>query len=242
MAAQPSFLQPPGSESQVRRSNARLYEIYREQPAFQYMVKLLAKFYDCSPDLTSVSEKRNAKAENFEEYVKQLFEDVHIKGLVMDGGYPPLSQDDLKRFPAKTVSIFRLETFINELFALHNNFTDFYKGYESGIRDAVQNKHHVGLKTIIAYRTGLKIRRVPVEDAKNEFLAAKAGTAEKAWFGPKVKMLRDFLIIRALELSVELDVPMQFHTGVGDFDIVMDQCDTALMYDVLKDEKLRHAL
>jgi predicted TIM-barrel fold metal-dependent hydrolase len=54
-------------------------------------------------------------------------------------------------------------------------------------------------------------------------------------------MLRDYLIIRALELSVELDVPMQFHTGVGDYDIVMDQCDPALMYDVLKDEQLRHA-
>jgi hypothetical protein len=93
------------------------------------MLKLLAKFLDCSSDLTSVMEKRNARAENFDAYVKLLFEDVHIKGLVMDGGYPPLSQDDLKRFPAKTVSIFRLETFINDLFAVHNNFNEFYSAF-----------------------------------------------------------------------------------------------------------------
>ncbi len=241
MAVQPSFLQAHGSETQIRRSRDRLYEIYREQPYFRYMISMLAKFFNCPPNLIAVAENRNARANDFDAYVKQLFEDMHISGLVMDGGYPPLSQNDLKRFPAKVVSIFRLETFISDLLNRHNNFNDFYSDYESGIREAVKSKQHVGLKTIIAYRTGLRIRRVPSDVAKNEFLEAKNGTAEKAWFGPKVKRLRDYLIIRALELSVELDVPMQFHTGVGDYDIVLDQCDPALLYDLLKDEKLRHA-
>jgi len=56
-----------------------------------------------------------------------------------------------------------------------------------------------------------------------------------------VKKLRDFLIIKAMELSIDLNVPMQVHTGVGDYDIVLDECDPALMYELLKDEKLRHA-
>ncbi len=241
MAVQPNFLLSNGSETQIRRSHERLYEIYREQPYFKYLISMLAKFYNCPSNLTAVTENRNARARNFGTYVKQLFEDMHISGLVMDGGYPPLSQNDLNRFPAKVVSIFRLETFISELLERHENFNNFCTEYESGIREAIKSKHNVGLKTIIAYRTGLRIRRVPTEVAKNEFLQAKNGTAERAWFGPKVKPLRDFLIIRALELSVELDIPMQFHTGVGDYDIVMDQCDPALLYDLLKDEKLRHA-
>jgi hypothetical protein len=202
---------------------------------------MLAKFFNCPPNLAAVTQNRNARTRDFDDYVEQLFEDMRISGLVMDGGYPPLSQNDLKRFPAKVVSIFRLETFISELLDRHNNFNDFCSDYESGIREAIKSKHHVGLKTIIAYRTGLRIRRVSYDVAKNEFTQAKNGTAERAWFGPKVKPLRDFLIIRALELSVELDVPMQFHTGVGDYDIVMDQCDPALLYDLLKDEELRHA-
>jgi len=99
----------------------------------------------------------------------------------------------------------------------------------------------VGLKSIIAYRTGLMVRRVPIEQAKRDFEDAKNGRAEIAWFGPKVKALRDHMLIRALELSIELDVPMQIHTGVGDSDIVLDQCNPALMYELLKDEKVRHA-
>jgi len=241
MAVQPDFFQSHGTDFQIRRSRERLYESYRDQPYFKYLVSMLAEFFHCQPNLTEVAEKRNARARDFDTYVKQLFENTRISGLVMDGGYPPLSQDDLKRFPAKVVSIFRLETFISELLDRHKNFNDFCSEYELGIRKAITDKQNVGLKTIIAYRTGLRIRRVPSEAAKNEFLQAKNGTAEQAWFGPKVKLLRDFLIIRALELSVELDVPMQFHTGVGDYDIVMDQCDPALLYDLLKDEKLRHA-
>jgi len=241
MAVQPSFLEGYGSEAQIRRSHDRLYEIYREQPYFKYLIDILGKFFGCTPNLTVVAEKRNARARDFDDYVRELFEDTRIRGLVLDGGYPHLSQNDLKRFPAKVVSIFRLETFISELLNRHNNFNDFFSDYESGIREAVKGKQNVGLKTIIAYRTGLRIRRVSSDVAKNEFLEVKNGKAEKAWFGPKVKLLRDFLIIRALELSVELDVPMQFHTGVGDYDIVLDQCDPALLYDLLKDEKLRHA-
>ena len=241
MAVQPNFLQPHGTDLQIRRSQERLYELYREQPYFKYLVLMLAEFFHCQSNLTEVAERRNDRARDFDLYVKQLFEDMRINGLVMDGGYPPLARDDLKRFPAKVVSIFRLETFISELLDRHNNFNDFCSDYELGIREAIKSKQNVGLKTIIAYRTGLRIRRVSSEVAKNEFLQAKNGTAERAWFGPKVKPLRDFLIIRALELSIELDVPMQFHTGVGDYDIVMDQCDPALLYDLLKDEKLRHA-
>jgi hypothetical protein len=85
------------------------------------------------------------------------------------------------------------------------------------------------------------VRRVEESVARQDFLAAKQGRAGVAWFGPRVKAFRDFLIVRALELSIDLDVPMQIHTGVGDFDILLDQCDPALLYDLLKDDKLRHA-
>jgi len=113
--------------------------------------------------------------------------------------------------------------------------------YESGIRDAVKDKRFVGLKSIIAYRTGLRIRRVDRMEAQEDFERIALGRAEMAWFGPKVKKLRDFLFVKGMELSIELNVPMQVHTGVGDYDIVLDQCDPGLLYDLLKDDELRHA-
>lgn len=243
LSAQPEFLNGKfvPSEDQLRVSRARLARMYREQVFFNYMVQLLSRFFKCRADVEAVAEARNARAGDFDNYVRQLFEDAQIRGLVMDGGYPPLSGDEVKRFPAKVVRVFRLETFIKDLLASHDSFETFYSAYESGIREAIRHQGYVGLKTIIAYRTGLKILPAELTAAKKDFLDVKEGRAKLAWYGPEVKELRDFLTIRAIELSIDLDVPMQVHTGVGDYDILLDKCDPSLLYDLLKDEKLRHA-
>jgi predicted TIM-barrel fold metal-dependent hydrolase len=243
LSVQPDFLAGKfaPSKDQLDLSRARLARMYREQPFFNHMIRLLSRFFQCEPELEAVAAARSTRAANFDEYVKELFLDARIRGLVLDGGYPPLKEEDLKRFPTKVVRVFRLETFTKDLLARHDSFNEFHSEYERGIGDAIKKQGYVGLKSIIAYRTGLKIRRVELKDAKKDFLAAKKGRAELAWYGPKVKKLRDFLVVRALELSIDLNVPMQIHTGVGDYDIVLDECDPSLMYELLKDEKLRHA-
>jgi predicted TIM-barrel fold metal-dependent hydrolase len=243
LAAPPSFLEgkfkPP--LDQLQRSKTRLSAMDREQPFFNLMIQWLSNFLPCKADCESVASARSARAKDFDQYVQELFEDAGLRGLVMDGAYPPLSAEDLKHFPAKVVKIFRLEPLISDLLTKHSSFDGFCSAFDSGIRKAIKSEGFVGLKTIIAYRTGLKIRRVEEKNAKSDFQAAQQGSAELAWFGPKIKMLRDFLIVRALELSIDLDVPMQIHTGVGDYEILLDQCDPGLMFDLLTDDKLRHA-
>ena len=243
LAVRPDFLSEEfaPNQSRLRDSRARLLQMYSEQPYVNYMVRLLSRFLGCEPNLKAVATARSLRAKDFDNYVKEMFDDVRLRGLVLDGGYPPLPEEALKRFPAKVVRVFRIETFIKELLDRHNAFDGFYSEYESGIRHAIESEGYVGLKSIIAYRTGLKIRRVALDDAKKDFKDVKDGHAELAWFGPRAKALRDFLIVRALELSIDLNVPMQIHTGVGDYDIVLDQCDPSLLYDLLKDNWLRHA-
>lgn len=243
LSTPPSFLEgkfkPPADL--LQRSKVRLSTMDLEQPYVHLMIRWLAESFHCKPNVESVAKARSARANDFDQYVKELFDDVVLRGLVMDGGYPALAEEDLKRFPAKVVKVFRIETFINDLLKKYHSFSEFCSAYEYGIRDAVKNGGFVGLKTIIAYRTGLKVRRVEESVAKRDFLEAKEGEARVAWFGPRVKALRDFLVVRALELCIDLDIPMQIHTGVGDFDILLDQCDPALLYDLLKDDKLRYA-
>jgi predicted TIM-barrel fold metal-dependent hydrolase len=243
LSVPPTFMDgefmPP--DDQLVRSKARLSMMDREQPYIRLMTRWLANFFHCEPSSEAVAKARSARANDFDEYVKELFDDSSIRGLVMDGGYPALSDEDMKRFPIEVVRVFRLEIFINDLLSKHDSFSEFCSAYENGIRDAVRGEGFVGLKSVVAYRTGLRVRRVDERDAKKDFANAKQKKAEVSWFGPKVKALRDFLIVRALELSIDLDVPMQIHTGVGDYDILLDQCDPALLYDLLKDEKLRHA-
>lgn len=243
LAVQPDFLagKSAPSESQIQNSRNRLLEMYRKQPFFVYMIRSLSTFLRCETDLETVVKARNTRARDLDTYVKDLFADALIRGLVIDCGYPPTAEEDLKRIPAKSVKIFRLETFIKDLLDRHSSFSELCSAYESGIREAVKGEKHVALKSIIAYRSGLKIGPAEPEGAKRDFLDIKEGRAETGWFGPKAKKFRDFLFVKALEISIDLDVPMQVHTGVGDHDIILDQCDPSLMYDLLKDEYLRHA-
>ena len=243
LAAPPNFLEgsfkPP--DYQLQRSKSRLSAMDREQPYSNLMVRWLSEFFRCKPDFDAVATARSRRAGDFDEYVRELFENVHLRGLVMDGAYPPLSDNDLKHFPAKVVKIFRIEPLINDCLAKYETFEEFCTAFDSAIRKAINDEGCVGLKTIIAYRTGLKIRRVEETDAKSDFQSAKKGKAERAWFGPKVKCLRDYLTVRALELSIDLDIPVQIHTGVGDYQIVLDQCDPGLLFELLTDDRLRHA-
>lgn len=243
LAAPPSFLEslfkPPAY--QLQRSKSRLAAMDREQAYSNLMVRWLSEFLRCKPDFEAIATARSGRANDFDEYVRELFENVHLRGLVIDGAYPPLSDSDLKHFPAKVVKIFRLEPLINDFLAKYQTFEEFCSAFDSAIRSAINDEGYVGLKTVIAYRTGLKISRVEDRAAKADFQAAKVGRAERAWFGPKVKQLRDFLTVRALELSIDLDVPVQIHTGVGDYQIVLDQSDPGFLFGLLSDDKLRHA-
>jgi len=243
LAAPPDFIdsQPKVSSNQLARSRARSLEMDREQPYSNLMVQYLSEFLRCDRTFDAVAKARSARANDFEEYVRELFEDEHLRGLVMDGAYPPLSEEDLKHFPAKVVKIFRLEPLVNDCLAKYEAFEQACSAFESAVRTAIRDEGYVGLKTVIAYRTGLSIGRVDQADAKVDFQAAKGGRAERAWFGPKVKHLRDYLIVKALELSIDLDVPMQIHTGVGDYQILLDRCDPGLLYNLLTDDRIRHA-
>ena len=189
LAAPPNFLEsqfkPP--DYQLERSRSRLTTMDRRQPYSNLMVRWLSEFLHCKPNFDAIATARSGRADDFDEYVRELFENVHLRGLVMDGAYPPLSDSDLKHFPAKVVKIFRLEPLISECLAEYETFEEFCRAFESAIRRAVNDEGYVGLKTIIAYRTGLRIGRVEEKDAKADFNATKDGRAEKVWFGPKVK-------------------------------------------------------
>ena len=244
IAALPSFLESKftPNKAQLEAELNRLSTMYKEQPFLRYMTCLLSKFLGCPGALDVVAQARSTRAErDLRGYVKDLFNDVDVRGLVMDGGYPPLTNEDVQQIPARVAKIFRLDTFFKELLTAHQSFEEFCAAYDSGIRDAARSGGYVGLKSIIAYRTGLKIQRVERAQAREDFQQVESGRAEAAWFGPKVKRLRDFLFVRGLELSIELNVPMQIHTGVGDYDILLDQSDPALLYGLLKDDQLRHA-
>jgi predicted TIM-barrel fold metal-dependent hydrolase len=52
--------------------------------------------------------------------------------------------------------------------------------------------------------------------------------------GGSMKLLRDHLLCRSLELCMEHDAPMQIHTGMGDFEVNLVLCRPAYLMDLLR--------
>nr|WP_236753514.1 amidohydrolase family protein [Acidianus sp. HS-5] len=187
--------------------SSRIIEMNSWRPFYlmlrNYMKKLLGENF---------IEERNKKIKDDPvEYVKFLIEDAGIKAFIIDEGFGKKEQE----IPVKYRLLFRIESIINDnLFSLpFNKAVEFF---EETLRNKIRKENYAGFKSIIAYRTGLKI--ICNKDlARNDFL-----DEEIEWFGRKAKGFRDYLFCKTMEIAKELNVPFQVHTGAGDRDIKLE--------------------
>jgi len=123
------------------------------------------------------------------------------------------------------------------------------RDYLARLEEVARDPRTVGFKTIVAYRTGLGVQRVMEKDAASALTRLKrspvAGGMLKVIWPPAVhvadvKTVRDYLIWRMLELSIDLQKPVQVHTGWGDQDLDIAKADPALLLGILRDPQLRH--
>jgi len=98
----------------------------------------------------------------------------------------------------------------------------------------------VGLKSIIAYRTGLAIHEKSKSEAAETFSKVK----ERARRDGKVRLadkpLNDYLLLRSLEIAEKQLMPIQFHTGFGDADLDMLWANPLHMRPLLESSKYKH--
>ena len=206
--------------------------------AFRHRIKDLAGFLSCDTTAQAVVEAREARRKaDFQGYVKDLMDDARIRGLLLDNGLQTLADVDEfgARFPGFYHKILRLTTLERDLLESSHTFDNLVADFDRTMEEAVRKHGCVAFKSIIAYRTGLDIRRVGVAEAEADF---NARARQPVWFGYKVKKLRDFLLRRALLNSISLGVPVLVHTGLGDSDIIAKQCRPMLMWDLLKDDQV----
>jgi uncharacterized protein len=201
----------------------------------QRMVRDLAAFFDVEPNLDAVMEARNAALRaGYTDYVRRLYADAGLVGAVMDFGYPlPALEVDAVRadLPIEIVPIYRIEPLIVELLAQEIGWSEFRQRYDDAIADALTNQGFRGVKSIIAYRTGLDVS--PLSRAPDQgYLALDA--IRRGLGGGAMKKLRDYLLCRAMELCIEFDVPMQIHTGMGDHEVNLVLSRPAYLMDLLR--------
>ena len=130
--------------------------------------------------------------------------------------------------------VLRLESVAERVAAAEVDVVDFLDFVEKEIRDEVR-AGAVGLKSVVAYRTGLELPAEPPSDVE----VAAAASAWLRWGGRRLDdpILLAWLVHLGARLSAELHVPLQLHTGFGDDDVRLHRADPALLGDFLRATK-----
>lgn len=207
----------------------RLNSVY-----FRWLVRQMAEFLNCEPQLERVVEARNQAVRDYRGYVARLYEACGLAAMVTDFGYPqpPIDIAEFRKdMPVTVVPIYRIEPLVEKLLKEEIGWSEFSRRYDETIAQAMETDGYRGLKSTIAYCTGLGVS--PLSRTQDQGLMAWDAIRLRTG-GQAMKKLLDHLLCRALELCMEFDVPMQIHTGVGDFEINLTRCNPTLLYDLLR--------
>ena len=155
---------------------------------------------------------------NDDEWFAEMMQLGGVEALIMDMGYPDPS-DALPLDQARAMSgvevrpLLRIESVAGGLVEGAATFAELAERYDAALRSA-RDDGYLGLKSIIAYRTGLAVGRVDETGAAEAFERQRGLGARVS-----VKPLLDHLLVRALGIARELGLSMQLHTGYGDRDL-----------------------
>jgi hypothetical protein len=209
-------------------------------------VRELASFLDCPPTDADVARARRATIEKDRDgYFASLFADAGVDVLLCDTGHPVDASlnnvvelnDFAIAVARRCFTIFRVELAAERLLGNGSGFGEFIENFDAAI-DAAVASGAVGLKSVLAYLTGLDVELRDEEEATTSYdRLMRTGTSLET-----EKPLCDFLFVRALEKAIEYDVPLQVHTGVGDGPVFdLPNARPALLQRVLAVPSLRRA-
>src|ERR1044071_892592 len=209
---------------------------------FRWGIKELANFLECAPTTEAVLEARASIPPN--ELGARMLRDAHIPTLLIDyglGGADRMSIAEMKAsLPDWRIEpILRLETMAQELILKHETFDEVVEAFVSTVEGA-RSTGHVGLKSIIAYRTGLAIRETGKSEAASVFGIVKERSRRDGTVRLADKPLNDYLLLRALDVAEKQALPVQFHTGLGDNDLDMLYANPLHMRPLFENSQYRH--
>ena len=198
--------------------------------AYHLAIREMAVLLDCEPTPDAVHAARRDRG--VEWLTREVVERGRFKTWLIDTGYgadTTYSLDELRELaPCRIEEVLRLEPLIEKLILeaeTFDGFLDAYRASLAGLRD----RGIVGMKSVIAYRTGLHVREVERGDAADAYRTARAAGQRDGRLRIESKPLLDFLIVLAVEESASQGVPIQFHTGLGDPDLDLTLVDPAAL-------------
>jgi len=208
---------------------------------FRWAIKELARFLGCEPTAEAVLVARAALPAR--AWTERLFRDASISVLLVDHGFQgadTLTHGDLQEYlPCRIRPILRLETMAQDLIVEHETFERMVDAYVAAVVGA-RAAGYVGLKSIVAYRTGLAVTRPARGDAARAFAEAKERARRDGAVRLADKPLNDHLVLLALEVAEAQRLPVQFHTGFGDADLDLLWANPLHLRPLLERSRYRH--
>lgn len=224
---------------------------------FRRVLKEMARFLNCREDYRTIAAARESRyKQNPTLYIQTLFQEAGIHSLVLDMGFP--SEDNVGyTVPIETFSelvkvrtdrIFRIEPLISRLFRASEPFQPMLDTYVAELRKAVKDGGYCAFKSVIAYRTGLDVEFVSVEESaaayerlRDRGVLAVPLKKKDPLSAREEKTVRDFLLRAAIIEGIRLGVPFQIHTGFGDSPMDLRIANPLHLYKMIVDEELRKA-
>ena len=175
-------------------------------------------------------------------YLRLLLDHAGTAALLVDtgaGGDQVVEVAELERAANRPVhQIVRLEALASELLAqgapTARSLARFLGGFEERVGTAME-RGAVALKSIAAHRGGLWLFTESTQADRRRAFANFDKAAQAARFDDPV--LLPFLVRRAAELAATRQVPLQFHTGIGDEDVYLPHADPGLLWPMLRDPR-----
>ena len=207
----------------------------------QSTISELAGLLDCErrPDAGHAARRTRG----LERETREIVERGNFKTWLIDTGYgadTTLSLDELRALaPCRIEEILRLEPMIERLILESAGFDAFLDGYRAALA-GLRDRGIVGMKSVIAYRTGIGVEAVDRPTAASAFAAVHEIARRDGRLRIESKPLLDHLVVIAVEESARQGVPIQFHTGLGDPDLDLPKVDPAALR-LLFSERFRAA-
>jgi hypothetical protein len=187
---------------------------------YRWAIREIAAFLGCAPTTQAVLAARADVSPD--ALARRLLGEANVAVLLIDHGYrtdetiPP--SELATRVTCRVLPLLRLETMAQELIVRHETFDAVLDAYSATVERA-RADGFVGLKSIIAYRTGLAVHAPSRGDAAAAFGPVKERARRDGRVRLAVKPLNDYLLLRALEIAERQAMPVQIHTGFGDADL-----------------------
>jgi hypothetical protein len=228
--------QPQDDESfRIHLTESYFEEIAREHVPSSILYRRflveLAALLECDPTPDAVHAARRERG--VEWLTREIVARANFKTWLIDTGYgadTTFSLDELRNLAQVRVEeVLRLEPLIERLIlessGRFESFLDDYRGAISGLRA----RGIVGMKSVIAYRTGLHVGEVAAGEAAAAFAELREVGRRASKLRVASKPLLDHLIVIAVEEAARQGVPIQFHTGLGDPDLDLTLVDPAAL-------------